>query len=237
MNAGNAQFLGQGACLALTPASLLERVDLERLDVGSRLARDAGRRAELVLLGNVLCGLHEQIRLQPYIEGALGSPAETFMRAARMGASGLTDDLVAFVRRIATEVIMTMRTPEQVLRMGEDLPAPISGAMWPPELVRLEHPRLLDLAAQLGTYDHRERALELHDRVEGWISSLLSRVSLGLPEAQGTGARDWAALPDRMRYIFELFRSRQRDTTLRTPPFSPEQQSDILQGRIPNGPL
>jgi hypothetical protein len=199
--------------------------------------RDAGRRAELVLLGNALCGLHEQIRLQPYIAGALGSPAETFMRMARLGSSAFTDDLVRFVRRITTEVLMTMRTPEQELRMGEDLPAPPSGEMWPPELVRLEHPRLLDLAAQLGTYDHRERSLAVHDRMEGWLSSVLSRVSLGRPEAQGTGARDWSVLADRMRYIFELFRSRQRDLTLRTPPFSPDQQATLLQAQIPQGPL
>lgn len=199
--------------------------------------RDAGRRAELVFLGNALCGLHEQTRLQPYIAGALSSPAETFMRLARLGEHAFGDDLVRFVRRITTEVLMTMPTPGQRLRMGQDLPAPPSGELWPPELARLEHPRLLDLAAQLGTYDHRERSLELHDRMEGWLSSILSRVSLGRPEAQGTGAGDWAALSDRMRYIFELFRSRQRDPTLRTPPFSPDQQAELLQARIPTGPL
>lgn len=199
--------------------------------------RDEPHRAELVLLGNGLCGLHEQTRLQPYIAGALSSPAETFMRLARLGSSSFTDDLVAFVRRLSTEVIMTMSTPQQELRMGEDLPAPPSGELWPAPLARLEHPRLLDLAAQLGAYDLREQTLERHDRVEGWLLSLLSRVSLARPEAQGTGARDWAALPDRMRYIFELFRSRQRDPSLRTPPFSPAQQAAIAQGLIPSGPL
>ena len=35
-----------------------------------------------------------------------------------MGSHAFTDDLVAFVRRISTEVLMTMRTPEQLLRSG-----------------------------------------------------------------------------------------------------------------------
>lgn len=198
---------------------------------------DAGRRSELVLLGNVLCGLHEQIRLQPYIAGAFENPAETFLTLARLGSSTYTDDLVAFVRRFSTELVMTLRTPTQVLRMGEDLPAPIEGVLWPQPLARLEHPRLLALAEQLGTYDTRERNLELHDRLEGWLSSILSHVRLGRPEAQGSAARDWTVLSDRMRYIFELFRSRQRDTSLRAPPFTPQQQAELALGRIPSGPL
>lgn len=198
---------------------------------------DDGRRSELVLLANVLCGLHEQIRLQPYIAGAFESPAETFLRLARLGSHAYTDDLVAFVRRFSTELLMTMRSPTQVLRMGEDLPAPVHGELWPEPLARLEHPRLLDLAEQLGTYDARERNLELHDRMEGWLLSILSRLSLASPEAQGSAARDWTALPDRMRYIFEYFRSRQRDTSLRAAPFSPQQQAELALGRIPGGPL
>jgi hypothetical protein len=192
--------------------------------------RDPTHRAQLVLLGNVIVGLHEQIRLQPYIAGAFESPAETFLRLARVDAHTFTD-LVAFVRRIGTEVFMTLRTPNEVLRMGEDLPAPPDGELWPEPLVRLEHPRLLEITEQLGTYDTRERKLVLADRVEGWLLSTLSRISLARPEAQGSAARDWSSLPDRMRYIFEMFRSRQRDISLRTPPFTPQQQAELAQGR------
>jgi hypothetical protein len=199
--------------------------------------RDAERRAELVLLGNALCGLHEQIRLQPYIAGALESPAETLLRLARTDHHPLADDVAVLVRRMTTEVLMTLPTPRQVLRLGEDLPPPAEGEMWPEPLVRLEHQRLLDLAAELGAYDVRERSLGMPDRVEGWLLSILSMASLARPEAQGTGARDWAQLSDRMRYIFELFRSRQRDVSLRTAPFSPGQQAELVLGRIPSGPL
>lgn len=198
---------------------------------------EAGRRAELVLLANVLCGLHEQIRLQPYIAGAMSSSADAFAPLARLGAHTFSDELVSLVRRVSTEALLTMHTPTQVLRVGQDLPAPSRGALWPEPLARLEHPRLLDLAAELGTYDARERDLGLHDRVEGWLLSVLSRVSLARPEAQGSAARDWSLLSDRMRYIFEYFRSRQRDTTLRAAPFAPQQQAELAQGRIPSGPL
>ena len=54
---------------------------------------------------------------------------------------------------------------------------------------------------------------------------------------QGSGADDWSRLGDRMRYIFEYFRSRQRDDSLLAPPFSAAQEEDMLAGRVPAGPL
>jgi hypothetical protein len=194
-------------------------------------------RSELVLLANVECGLHEQIRLQPYIAGALESPVEVLLRLASGDSHPLADELAAVVRRVCTELLMTLPLPHQLLRLGGDLPAPPGLPMWPPELDRLENSTLLELAAQVGAYDVRERELALHDRMEGWINPLLAKLGLAELEAQGTGAGDWASLPDRMRFVFEYFRSRQRDAVLLTPPFSPEQQAAYFAGHIPDGPL
>ena len=36
----------------------------------------------------------------------------------------------------------------------------------------------------------------------------------------GSGAEDWAKLPQRMNYILNLFRSRQQDAALLRPPFT-----------------
>jgi hypothetical protein len=55
--------------------------------------------------------------------------------------------------------------------------------------------------------------------------------------APGTGAQDWASLHQRMRFILELFRSRQRNQRLLEPTFSPAQVDVLKGGRIPHGPL
>jgi len=57
-----------------------------------------------------------------------------------------------------------------------------------------------------------------------------------LPSAR-TRALDWASLPDRMNYIINLFRARQRDADLFTPPFTQHQLDDLNQRRMPIGRL
>jgi hypothetical protein len=53
----------------------------------------------------------------------------------------------------------------------------------------------------------------------------------------GSAAEDWAALAERMNFIVDLFRSRQRDASLRRPPFRPDQIAAMRQGARPAGPL
>lgn len=194
-------------------------------------------RAELLLLASIECGLHEQIRLQPYIAGALDAPLELVLRLCSSRLGPEVAPLLAIVRRVATELMMTLECPGEVLYLGTDLPAPPGQPMWPLALTELRHPTLLGLAARVGAYEIRERDLDLADRVEGWALELLSRIELARIEAQGSAARDWARLDDRMRYIFEYFRSRQQHRVLLTPPFSPAQQLELLAGRVPAGPL
>lgn len=150
------------------------------------------------------------------------------------GRPGFGEPFVAVVRNAATELFMTLALPRETLRLGLDLPAPPGDALWPDDLVRLEHPRLVSLTAEFGAYETRERNLQVGDRVEAWLRT---RVELGRQTAQGSGAADWARLSDRMRYIFEYFRSRQRDASLLTLPFSAEQAEAIVAGRVPDGPL
>lgn len=198
---------------------------------------DVDARAELVLLANVECGLHEQIRLQPYIAGALDAPLGELLRLAKVPDHALAERTVDLARRIATEWLMTMATPHEIIDLGSDLPAPRGASMWPTELRNLRHPTLLALADRVGAYDARERDLEFDDRVEGWVNGLMVKLDLARPEAQGTGAKRWGRLDDRMRFIFEYFRSRQREAALLTPPFSAAQQAELYAGRIPAGPL
>jgi hypothetical protein len=194
--------------------------------------RDPNRRAELILMGNAKAGFHEQIRLQPYIASALGGPVVDLLRAAKAAEGPGTERAVALVRRVVTELMMTMEVPGQVLRLGGDLKAGASGALWTRHLDHLDNPDLVALARELGAYDE----LDLDDRIEGWFSPLLVRLHLTAEEAQGTGADDWSSLSDRMRYIFAYFRSRQGDASLLTCPFSASAMAAILAGRLPEVP-
>lgn len=196
--------------------------------------RGANARAELVLLGNGLCGLHEQIRLQPYIAGALEAPLAELAGGALGDRPRIAAVLAAVVRAAATEMMMTLALPRQVLRLGFDLPAPPGQPLWPDALARLEHPRLVLLADELGAYEARERRLGVVERIGDW---LLDQADLDDRFALGSGADDWSRLADRMRYIFEFFRSRQRDASLLVSPFSEAQALELAAERVPAGPL
>jgi hypothetical protein len=170
---------------------------------------DRRLKAQHVLLGNALAVLHEQTRLQPYIEQGLNAgPADAAMALAhdRLAA----DELAYFephLRRLGAEVegawdrtmterFMTLSTPDEVLHLGEDLLPRPGEPLFPPALEELVLPALVAFA-------------EEWDRTGG----------TGIR----SGARDWVSLPDRMDYIFNLFRSRQQDPTLASPPFGPDE--------------
>ena len=65
------------------------------------------------------------------------------------------------------------------------------------------------------------------------LAATFARFDRGLP----TRAIDWSDLDDRMRYIANFFRSRQKSLEIFEPPFLFEQQSAILEGKVPDGPL
>lgn len=210
---------------------------------------DSNRRSELILLGNAQCGLHEQTRIQPYIVGALDAPLEALLlegvlrrapsvdAGLRRAAGPFVDALSDLLRSLTTELIMTIEFPGQTLHLGRDIEAPPGLPLWPQSLARLEHPELVALTVTLKAYDTREASLDLWDRIEAWLDAICVKLGWGTPEAQGTGAEDWSSLSDRMRFIFELFRSRQQDLRLLEPPFLEPQVEAIRAGKIPSGPL
>ena len=53
----------------------------------------------------------------------------------------------------------------------------------------------------------------------------------------GSGASDWGSLADRMNFIVDLFRSRQKSLELFDEPFLYEQRLDMLADRVPTGVL
>lgn len=181
------------------------------------LTDDPDAKAELILLANARIGLHEQVRLQPYIAGALDAPVrlvrEAFAGPLRRVPDVLRSKIIEKVDwlqarwcEIATREMMTLRLPNEVLELGRDLPPPPDAPLHSPELATIEDPGLYML---LREYD-------AHDQT-----------------TCGSGATDWAILSERMSYILELFRSRQRYPRLLERPFSREQHRAILAGTVP----
>ena len=213
---------------------------------GQRLLREAfaaygnacratsdSERAALMLLGNLLVGLHEQTRLQPQIQAALDATIDPdAVRAALfplvmpgvwlrlrarisrligrpMPADVAVDALVAVIRRrlraVITDLLMTLRLPGVSLHLGRDV-----RGEFPPELRAIDYPPLRTLLASIDP----------------------------TPNAtMGSGAEDWANLRQRMHYIADLFRCWHARPELFTAPFTPEQVAAIREGRRPEGSL
>jgi hypothetical protein len=99
-----------------------------------------------------------------------------------------------------------LELPNGTLYLGRDLPNPPGQPIFPAALVNLRDAELL-------------RILRIY-RADG-IS------------ARGSGASEWSNLSERMRYILELFRSRQQDKCLYDPPFNSVALQDIKRGVVP----
>lgn len=188
------------------------------------LVADESARVELILLGNVQIGLHEQTRLQENIAGALDAPfsesvyerfgaagpkfLHPLLRAVlrsslRLFASNLLDDW----ERLATKLLMKLAAPNgDEIPLGRDL-AP---ERFDPLLARLTNAELI---------------------------AFLSRYDADLTTTRGSAAVNWTVLGDRMRFIGELFRVSQRDPSWFEQPFSDSQRLEIEAGRVPRGRL
>lgn len=189
----------------------------------ARAEPDPRRRAGLMLLANGQVGLHEQIRLQPFIEGSIDAPLRDALYVAldELGqglphqvahtvhafASRLFHPVADAVSRLweefATRELMTLSLPDGELLLGEDLPAPRGAPLYPPVLDPVDGAETVELLDHYGA-----------DR----------------PGRTTPGAVDWARLTDRMRYILDLFRSRQCDAALAGEPFTDDQRAAMIAG-------
>jgi hypothetical protein len=188
----------------------------------ARFQTDGKRKAELVFLGNLLVGLHEQTHLQPIIEEAVAVPFDTFteglipedeaeLKRLRMRIRrryvGFTRQMVL---RTITRMFMTYSLPTRDMRVGESVVAPTGLTNYPPNLQQIENPRCREILQQF----HRE---------EDTLS--------------GSAAGNWSKLEDRMTFIIDFFRSYQQYKPLSQPPFLENQVPVIKSGGFPGGPL
>ncbi len=196
------------------------------------VAADETTRAFAVLAANVLAVSHEQKRLQADIAAALDAGLVTADRIVDKllppWVPGVIDRLVAAVvgeplqrivrrmfRELTTELLMTLHVPGAVLRLHEDVPRLPDGQRWPALLAELaDSPEEIAMAVAV----YRE-----WDRTGG--------------TGEHDGAHDWAVLRQRMSYIVNLFRGRQRDPSLTAHPFTDDQLTAMRRGEVPPGPL
>jgi len=187
----------------------------------ARFETDKKRKAELIYLGNLLVGLHEQNRLQPIIEKAVAVPFDVFVEGLIPDDEGYSSSgsrfkyrAVGFSRKLVLRTItrmwMTYALPTREMKLGKDVVAPTGLVNFPPDLVTIEHPRCREIIFQYSSqYD----------------------------TLSGSGAANWTRLEDRMAYIIDFFRSYQRYKQLFDPPFQESQVPVIKAGHFPGGPL
>lgn len=116
------------------------------------------------------------------------------------------------LRRFVTKRMLSFSVGAEAMKVSADVPTRV-GSAFPAALAAIDSPELKRLLSG----------------PQGWDRT---------PDtAVGSSARDWSSLADRMNFIVDLFRTRQEDLNLFTPPYSPAQTELIRLGRIPEGPL
>jgi CRP-like cAMP-binding protein len=173
---------------------------------------DPKRKAELMLLANFKVGLHEQIRLQPHIEGAMNAPVtEGLLQAlgSQTLAAAAREPMMRAWRHFATRAVMRYRLPYGAVSVSGELPLLPTRRTYPDVLTNLDHPELRTVVHRFGTASGPQ-----------WFKS-----------------RDWANLDQRMTFIFNLFRTRQRSLELFDPPFLHQQRLAIATDQLPTGSL
>jgi hypothetical protein len=183
-------------------------------------------RCELMLLANLEIGLHEQTRLQPEIRAAMDAPIYEPEALRRRLLEELFPDPSAKLRlaaaRLAGRAEPLLTTCDRLADEAQAL-----GRLAVTELLmtlELAGGRLLRLGDDLrAEYPAALRAL-----VNPELRALLALFALAPAEC-----RDWSRLPERMRFIADLFRAYHFDAGLFAPPFTADQTAALKSGRRP----
>lgn len=176
-----------------------------------------GRR-QLLLLGNVEIGFQEQTRLQPVIAAAVDAALPDLDAARERVLSFLFQGRDSW-RRLREILWRRMGRPGPLDSAILHLLEAARGVMRrgiTEHLMTLDLPggRTIRLGGDLqGVFPE---GLERIDHPE--LAALLARIDPTPDSLQGSGARNWAILDDRLHFITDLFRLHQHDGSLFTPP-------------------
>lgn len=201
----------------------------------ARFDPDPDACAQLALLANLKIGFHEQSRLQPEIAEALDATVVPPAELQDLVHDAIVEQLPLFGRlmRFALPWIrrrykaLAAEIAAELADVAEDVATQhLMSIMLPPDRI-LSLARDLDLPipAPLETLRNED------------LVALLAPLEPTPGSLEGTGARDWADLDERMRFIAALFRCEQQDALLNGPPFTAVQIERIRAGAVPDGQL
>ena len=162
---------------------------------------DLDRRAQLILLGNLRIGDHEQRRVQGWLDLMTVGPLRSLTR--RFDDTTTRNRGIALVERgfarFATKRLQVLELADETLPLGHAMgPHRTSdGALFPPPLADLD-------AEVQAEFDRLDRAAP-----------------------GGDGAERWNDFDSRMAFIATLFRSRQRAGLVGTNPYPPDEIATI----------
>jgi hypothetical protein len=199
--------------------------------------QDAKVRAELLLFANLEIGLHEQTRLQPEIAEALD--------AAYIDASQFTRRLIAASFPTSSWLVISQWLLRRLL--GRPTPFDLAVQAWLAGVQRLMRQALTEtmmtihlppnLTIRLGADLNAGFPEVLRQLNDPDLRSLLDQIDPTPDNLSGSGALDWADLPDRLHFIADLFRCYQETRALFDAPFTPRQVAELKARRIPERPL
>jgi hypothetical protein len=186
-------------------------------------AGDEARRAEHVLLANVAMTVHEQHRLQEAVAHAADPglvdvgvevaeacrpsvPDGVRESLARRAVNRSSAHVEAVWGHIVGELLMTIVVPGEMLLATRDVPPLPDGTRCPPPLARPQLPALVELLAE---WDPTGGA------------------------GRGSAATDWDDLRQRVGFLVDLVRSRQRSPQLTQSPFTADQVAVMVRNRLP----
>ncbi|HYB26170.1 MAG TPA: hypothetical protein VEF89_06130 [Solirubrobacteraceae bacterium] len=203
------------------------------------LSHEDDEKARLMLLASAYGGQHEQLRLQDYIEKALGTAIDdVFIPELRSDAypvretQGALNRVILIVgrvvakaaRRVAAEWssqnMMTMPLPDEIIRLGQDIRAEKDGPLYPAALADLEVER--ELSDVWNTY---YRDWSKSDNRFKRMAAPIQRAAEPIQRrvVVGTAASNWGVYEQRMRLILAYFRSRQQCEALHNAPFTAQE--------------
>ncbi len=196
---------------------------------------DPRARAQLILLANLAIGWHEQTRLQPEIREALDSAFEEPVKLKRGLLRHLLRPRPGLALRLLADLLPGRRTRVKALLQELDRHAKqIAHEVITDVLMTLSLPgRVLRLARDVpGTFPPELATIDNSD-----LRALLARIDRTPDTPRGSGAKNWASLPDRINYIADLFRVWQNDPKVLSDAFTAQQVTTIKAGGRPSGRL
>ena len=198
---------------------------------------DRRTRLELLLLANLEIGYHEQIRLQPEINEALSSPVispESFSRNLMKAINPdwtWINELLWFV----------MRLFGRLTTLDTAITAFFAAAQREAQFIITETMMTIDLPGHNRLRLGRDLTVgfppDLREVTNPDLLTLFAIIDPTRDSTLNSGAEFWGDLLDRLHFIADMFRCYQLSQELFDPPFTPDQKSVMLEGRLPPGRL